>query len=220
LARSPSFSPAASERNIGTSSKAARVADDEAEPTCELSRSTAYMSVADNKQDSGEDCPVTPSSSFRVSTSAEAGEHKSSPKSSLKSSPLSKCANMGGESKRLLSVDPALSFESSNGSPSTPEMKARRGIDEDIIRLYFDIFDVDEDGYIQMEDLRLVAQNLLVESREDKVDRDGSIDGMPLSPMVRDLFGVMDTDHNRMIDYLEFKSFFLSLSEHPMLRRM
>ena len=87
---------------------------------------------------------------------------------------------------------------------------------DDIIRLYFDIFDVDEDGYIEMEDISTVVQHLI---GGDPDYSDWKEDDLTLSPLAKDLFSVMNKDSNRKIDFDDFSVFFRTLLEHPTLRR-
>lgn len=73
--------------------------------------------------------------------------------------------------------------------------------DEDEIRLYFNVFDINETGTIDIEELK-IAVNFLLYMGSDE----------PHSlPNIQELFSAIDVTQNGLIDFQEFKQFYRHL---------
>lgn len=71
-------------------------------------------------------------------------------------------------------------------------------------RLHFDIFDIKETGYIDIEELRLAVKFLLFMGADEPQDM----------PNVEDMFHSIDLANNGRIDFDEFKTFYKHLLSH------
>ena len=81
--------------------------------------------------------------------------------------------------------------------------------DEDEIRLLFNVFDIKETGYIDLEELK-IAVNFLLYMGSDQPQT---------LPNVHELFSLIDVSQNGRIDYCEFKQFYRHLiSSHISLK--
>ena len=69
---------------------------------------------------------------------------------------------------------------------------------EDEIQLFFNVFDIKETGYIDLEELK-IAVNFLLYMGSDQPQ---------LLPNVDELFSIIDVSQNGQIDYSEFKQFY------------
>lgn len=100
---------------------------------------------------------------------------------------------------------------------------------DDQCRLYFNVFDINETGYIDLEELKLVVGSLLQEgksiSTDSITDNDGEESGrmrrkssggdagpvyktVPGMCNIEELFKVIDVDNSGHINYEEFQKFY------------
>ena len=70
----------------------------------------------------------------------------------------------------------------------------------DDARLYFDMFDVKQTGYIDIEELQLVMDFMIPKDDEHNTDT--------INAQVEDMFHFMDKGKNGRIDFDEFKEFY------------
>ena len=101
------------------------------------------------------------------------------------------------------------------------EAEQRYSLLDDQCRLYFNIFDVNETGYIDIEELKLVVSSLLQEGRpvssqllgDDKSlprkDSNGEVyQSIPGMNNIEELFQIIDVDNTGQISFEEFQKFY------------
>lgn len=81
------------------------------------------------------------------------------------------------------------------------QQPAPPGENEDEIRLLFNVFDIKETGYIDLEELK-IAVNFLLYMGSDQPQA---------LPNIHELFSIIDVSQNGRIDYPEFKQFYRHL---------
>lgn len=99
---------------------------------------------------------------------------------------------------------------------------------DDQCRLYFNVFDINETGYIDLEELKLVVSSLLQEGRpvsSETVENDENNDSKRRGSMgseggaavyktvpgmgnIEELFEIIDVDKSGQINYEEFQKFY------------
>ena len=92
----------------------------------------------------------------------------------------------------MIAFRPVISSEGSTGGDDDIDADAR---------LYFDMFDIKETGFIDMDELRLAVKFLLFMGTDEPQDL----------PDVEDMFNAIDLAKNGRIDYDEFKIFYKQL---------
>lgn len=81
--------------------------------------------------------------------------------------------------------------------------------DDDAARLYFNLFDMDEDGSIGKEELRAVLNLLLHDGAGPLLIENNSGGSRVMNmPNIDELFDVIDSNRDGNIDYNEFKTFY------------
>lgn len=74
---------------------------------------------------------------------------------------------------------------------------------DDQCSLYFHLFDIDDTGYISLEELELMVQILFRDQTQHQL--------LPGGQNSEELFKVIDLDNNGRICYEEFKKFYASV---------
>ena len=88
-------------------------------------------------------------------------------------------------------------------------------ISEESAKLYFNVFDYKETGFIDKEELRTVVACILHDQAES--DLENNLGGMNFN--VEDLFDIIDVKKNGRIDYEEFKQFYEAVLTNTNTRR-
>ena len=83
------------------------------------------------------------------------------------------------------------------------------------MRLYFNVFDYKETGFIDKEELRTVVACILQDQAE--IDMENNMGSMSFN--VEDLFDIIDVKKNGRIDYEEFKQFYEAVLTNTNTRR-
>jgi hypothetical protein len=86
---------------------------------------------------------------------------------------------------------------------------------EEAVRLYFNVFDYKETGFIDKEELRTVVACIL----HDQAENDSENNMGSMSFNVEDLFDIIDVKKNGRIDYEEFKQFYQAVLTNTVTRR-
>jgi Ca2+-binding EF-hand superfamily protein len=125
--------------------------------------------------------------------------------------------------------DSSLNLDTSANKPN-PILETEQCMStmDDQCRLYFNVFDINETGYIDMEELKLVVSSLLQEGKSVSTDiimedddkttpragnerrnSDGPVyKTMPGVCNIEELFKIIDIDKTGKINYQEFQKFY------------
>jgi len=107
----------------------------------------------------------------------------------------------------------------STGAPAAAKRVLRRRdsmqASEEAVRLYFNVFDYKETGFIDKEELRTVVACILQDQAEN--DLENNMGSMSFN--VEDLFDIIDVKKNGRIDYEEFKQFYHAVLTNTNTRR-
>ena len=112
----------------------------------------------------------------------------------------------GGDKSHLTDTIPAI-----DTAVTTTETPA----EEDSVRMFFRIFDIDNDGYINREEFALALQHLdditphaAPTGGEEDGHNVGSSHSVAFLENVEELFQEMDVDRSGKIDFQEFRRFY------------
>lgn len=88
-------------------------------------------------------------------------------------------------------------------------------VDEEIIKLYFNLFDINQSGHIDQDELQICLENLLPEGHYPNLNQNGTLqtDINPITFVqnILEMFQVIDTSKDGYIDYEEFKKFYTTI---------
>lgn len=103
----------------------------------------------------------------------------------------------------------------SGGAKRTLRRRDSMQASEEAVRLYFNVFDYKETGFIDKEELRTVVACILQDQAEN--DLENNMGSMSFN--VEDLFDIIDVKKNGRIDYEEFKQFYQAVLTNTNTRR-
>lgn len=112
--------------------------------------------------------------------------------------------NAVGEESKAVAESPR------GGGGEGPQPVMRVASEDDMIteqaRLYFDMFDIRETGYIELDELKQIVGCLMIDDISQSTDSPQSFGGMTNS--IEELFRAMDVKKTGIIDFDEFRLFY------------
>ena len=99
--------------------------------------------------------------------------------------------------------------------PKTDSFEEDIDPEEDIIKLYFNLFDINQSGKIDQDELKICLENLLPEGQftnsNQLIAAQSEINPITLVNNILEIFQVVDTSKDGYIDYEEFKKFYRTI---------